>query len=275
MYGDEAKHFRALRRPVDAQAARADRAAMQTSPLRGSRHAPTGRDRTLRPRPTEAQMRHPKSTIIPVSSFIIDAVRQLGAFGVAVLMLAENIFPPIPSEVIMPLAGYLASQGEMSFPLVVIGGTLGSLAGASFWFWVGVRIDRERLRVWIRNHGAFLAMTEDDLERAEKWFVRRGAASVFVGRLVPVVRTLISVPAGVAGMRVLRFGFYTLLGTGLWTAALAAGGWMLGQQFREIERYLGVVTWVVIAGLAVLYVVRIVHLKRSGEASFFGHESAP
>jgi membrane protein DedA with SNARE-associated domain len=209
-----------------------------------------------------------------LSSFIIDAVRALGPFGVALLMLAENVFPPVPSEVIMPLAGYLASRGEMSFVLAVLGGTAGSLAGATFWFIVGARIDRDRLRTWIRNHGAFLAMTEEDLDRADAWFARRGAGSVFVGRLVPVVRTLISVPAGVARMPAAKFALYTFLGTGIWTLALAAGGWLLGRQFRQIEHYLGIITWIVLALVAALYIVRVVRLKRSGAASFFGGESA-
>lgn len=205
-----------------------------------------------------------------LDSLVVDAVRQLGAFGVAMLMLAENVFPPIPSEVIMPLAGFLASRGEMNFALVVLAGTAGSLAGATFWFYIGMRIDRERLREWIADHGAFLAMTGEDLERAEEWFGRHGAASVFVGRLVPVVRTLISVPAGVARMSPLRFTLYTLLGTGIWTAALAAGGWLLGRQFRSIEQYLGIITWVVLGIMVLLYVVRVIRLKRSGAAAFFG-----
>lgn len=205
-----------------------------------------------------------------LESFILDSLRALGAAGVGLLMLAENLFPPVPSEVIMPLAGFLASRGDLNFVAAVLAGTAGSVAGASFWFVVGARMDRERLRQWIRAHGAFLAMTEQDLDRAEDWFGRHGAASVFIGRLVPVVRTLISVPAGVARMNPLTFGIYTALGTGLWTAALAAGGWLLGRRFGEIERYLGVVTWLVLAAAAALYVVRVIRLKRSGSGSFFG-----
>ena len=194
--------------------------------------------------------------------------------AMAVKSAAENVFPPVPSEVIMPLAGYLASRGDMNFIVVVLAGTAGSLAGASFWFWVGARINRERLRGWIRNHGAFLAMTEEDLDRADAWFARHGARSVFLGRLVPVVRTLISVPAGVACMPVPKFALYTLLGTGMWTTALAAGGWVLGRQFRQIEHYLGIITWIVIGIVVLLYMVRVVRLKRSGAASYFGNEPA-
>lgn len=209
-----------------------------------------------------------------MNSLIVDAVRQLGAFGVALLMLAENIFPPVPSEVIMPLAGFLASTGDLSLAAVIAAGTVGSASGAFFWFYVGMNIDPDRLRGWINRHGAFLAMTCQDLDRAEEWFRRRGAVSVFVGRLVPVVRTLISVPAGVARMSAVRFGLYTLLGTGIWTAALAAGGWMLGTRFQAIERYLGIITWIVLGVVATLYIVRVVRLKRSGAAHFFGREQS-
>lgn len=197
-----------------------------------------------------------------VDSIIVDAIRNLGALGVALLMFVENLFPPVPSEVIMPLAGYLASRGALSFPLIAAAGTVGSVAGAFFWFWVGRRISVERLRGWIDRHGAWLAMTPEDLDRAEEWFGRRGGASVFVGRLVPVVRTLISVPAGVARMPPLRFTLYTVLGSGIWTTALAAGGWLLGRRFRAIEQYLGMVTWVVIGLAVVLYVYRVVKIRR-------------
>lgn len=202
-----------------------------------------------------------------MESLIVDAIRSLGALGVALLMFAENIFPPVPSEVIMPLAGFLASQGEMSFVAIAVAGTAGSAAGAGFWFWVGRRIDPDRLHDWVGRHGAWLAMTPDDLDRAKKWFRRRGALSVFIGRLVPVVRTLISVPAGVARMSPFRFAIYTLLGTGIWTTALAAGGWLLGQRFRAIEQYLGIITWVVIGVALVVYLVRVVRIKRGGHGA--------
>lgn len=205
-----------------------------------------------------------------MESLIVDAIRSLGALGVALLMFAENVFPPVPSEVIMPLAGFLASQGEMSFMAIALAGTAGSAAGAGFWFWVGRRIDADRLRDWVGRHGAWLAMTPDDLDRAEQWFRRRGALSVFIGRLVPVVRTLISVPAGVARMSPFRFAIYTLLGTGIWTTALAAGGWLLGQRFRAIEQYLGIITWVVIGLALIVYLVRVVRIKSAGHGAGAG-----
>ena len=207
-----------------------------------------------------------------MDSFILDAIRHFGGLGIAFLMLAENVFPPIPSELIMPLAGFLASRGDMNFLVVVLSGTAGSLAGATFWFYVGMRMDRERLRDWIADHGAFLAMTGADLENAERWFERRGGASVFIGRLVPVVRTLISVPAGVTRMPPLRFALYTLLGTGIWTTALAGGGWLLGRQFGAIEEYVGTITSILLTIVVLLYIVRVIRLKRSGAAAFFGRD---
>jgi len=199
-----------------------------------------------------------------LENLVIDAIRQFGALGVTLLMFAENVFPPIPSEVIMPLAGFLASSGDLNLAAVIIGGTSGSVAGATIWYYVGRLIRIERLRVLITRHGAWLAMTPADLDRAEDWFSRRGTISVFVGRLVPIVRTLISVPAGVTHMSVGRFLFYTTLGSAIWTTALAMGGWLLQQQFREIERYLGFLSWAVIGVVLVTYVVRVVQLKRRG-----------
>src|SRR5690606_2400963 len=154
---------------------------------------------------------------LPVQTLIVDAVREFGALGVALLMFLENLFPPMPSEIIMPLAGFLASRGDLDFLSVVLCGTVGYAVGAPFWFIVGMKMDRERLRSWIGAHGAFLAMTPGDLDRADEWFRTRGSASVFLGRLVPVVRTLVSIPAGVSRMPPVRFALYTLLGTGLWT----------------------------------------------------------
>ncbi len=197
-----------------------------------------------------------------MDSLIIDAVGAMGALGVALLMFIENVFPPIPSEVIMPLAGYLASQGELHLGAVILLGTIGAAAGAGVWFYIGTRIDPERLRVLIGRHGAWLAMTPEDLDRAEEWFAKYGTISVFVGRLIPIVRTLISVPAGVTRMSPVRFFTYTLLGTAIWTAGLTLGGWYLGQEFRMIEEYLGIFSWIVMVAIIAMYIFRVVQLRR-------------
>lgn len=197
-----------------------------------------------------------------MESWIIGAIRSMGVFGVGLLMFLENVFPPIPSEVVMPLAGYLASQGGMSFAGAIAAGTIGSLAGALVWYWVGRRVTEDRLCGWVERHGVWLAMDPQDVHRAREFFERHGRSGVLVGRLLPVVRTLISVPAGFARMPLLPFLLYSAAGTLAWTAALAWAGRALGSLFGEVDRYLGYLTWAVIALAAVAYVYRVVKLKR-------------
>jgi membrane protein DedA with SNARE-associated domain len=149
-----------------------------------------------------------------VENWVVDVVRQMGPLGVALLMFLENLFPPLPSEVIMPLAGYLSARGEAPFWAMAVAGTLGSLAGAGFWYGVGRAVLHDRLCAWVDRHGTWLAMSPDDVARSTRWFARHGRASVFFGRLVPVVRTLISVPAGFSRMPLPQF-----------LALSALGGW--------------------------------------------------
>lgn len=199
-----------------------------------------------------------------MQNWVLDVVRELGVFGIALLMFAENLFPPLPSEVIMPLAGYLSTREELSFGAVVLAGGLGSLAGATFWYWLGRRMTPAQLRARIARHGAWVAMTPRDMDRAVTWFHGHGRFSVLLGRLVPFVRTLISLPAGFSRMAPVRFILLSAVGTFAWTAVLALGGRILGQRFGEIERILGPVSWLVIAGAVVIYVVRVVTIHRAG-----------
>ncbi len=195
--------------------------------------------------------------------FIIDIVRSTGAWGIGILMLLENVFPPIPSELIMPLGGYLTAQGRLSFWPVVIAGSIGSLLGAGFWYYIGHRLGRERLIGWAERHGAWVAMTPDDIERGTGWFQRHGAVSVFFCRLLPFLRTVISIPAGVTGMSLAPFLIYSALGTFIWTAALAWGGQVLGNQFPQIEDVLGYVSWAIILGAVAWYVYGVVRVRRA------------
>lgn len=195
--------------------------------------------------------------------FIIDIVRSTGAWGIGILMLLENVFPPIPSELIMPLGGYLTAQGRLSFWPVVIAGSIGSLLGAGFWYYIGHRLGRERLIGWAERHGAWVAMTPDDIERGTGWFQRHGAVSVFFCRLLPFLRTVISIPAGVTGMSLAPFLIYSAFGTFIWTAALAWGGQVLGNQFPQIEDVLGYVSWAIILGAVAWYVYGVVRVRRA------------
>lgn len=170
---------------------------------------------------------------------IIEALVRSGYLGVALLMFLENVFPPIPSEVIMPLAGVAARKGGLSCWGVIAAGTAGSLAGALFWYRVGLAVGRGRVRRWVERRGRWIALSSRDLDRAEDWFLRRGAASVFVGRLLPGVRTLISLPAGIYRMPLRKFFLYSAAGTLIWTSALAWAGWLLGANYGAIGSWTG------------------------------------
>ena len=194
--------------------------------------------------------------------WITNLVRGMGAPGVGLLMFLENVFPPIPSEVIMPLAGFVAEQGGLSFWGAVAAGAAGSLAGAVGWYWVGRRVGERRLRAWVDRHGRWLTLSGDDVDTAKRWFDRHGGFAVFVGRLVPGVRTLISVPAGFAAMPALPFLLYSAAGTALWTVALAVAGRMLGSQYERVSRVLEPAGAVVFGLIALLYVARVVRWRR-------------
>jgi membrane protein DedA with SNARE-associated domain len=201
---------------------------------------------------------------------IVEMVRSTGAWGVGVLMLLENVFPPIPSELIMPLGGYLAGKGDLPFWPVALAGTVGSLLGATLWYVVGRRLGKDRLKRWAGRHGAWVAMTPDEIERANGWFQRHGGLSVFACRMIPFLRTVISVPAGIAGMALVPFLLYTAAGTFIWTVALAWAGRILGSQFPQVGRVLGWVTWVVIGGATAWYLYRVVKVHRARKADAAG-----
>jgi len=177
-------------------------------------------------------------------------------------MFLENVFPPIPSEVIMPLAGFVAAQGGLSFWGAVAAGAAGSLAGAVGWYVVGRKVGERRLRAWVDRHGRWLTLSGDDVDTAKHWFERHGGAAVFVGRLVPGVRTLISVPAGFAAMPLLPFLLYSAAGTAVWTVALAVAGRMLGSQYERVSRVLEPAGLVVLGLVVALYAVRVVRWRR-------------
>ena len=158
-----------------------------------------------------------------ISGFI-DAV---GLAGIALLMFIENVFPPIPSELIMPLAGFNAASGDHNLFAVITAGSAGSLAGAVLWYWVGMRIGTDRLKRLARRHGPWLTISPDEIDQSNAWFERHGGMAVMLGRLIPTVRTFISVPAGVSEMSFLKFLTYSTVGTVAWTSfPILAGYWL-------------------------------------------------
>jgi membrane protein DedA with SNARE-associated domain len=196
--------------------------------------------------------------------WITGLVEQTGYLGIALLMLAENVFPPIPSELIMPMAGFTAARGKLSMVGVVVAGTAGSLAGALLWYYIGRWIGLERLKRWAAKHGRWLTISPEALDEAAAWFNRHCGKAVLVGRLIPAVRTLISVPAGVAGMALMRFLTYSALGTALWTALLATAGYLLEDQYQKVGDYLNPVSNVILGLIVLGYLYRVITFRRRG-----------
>jgi membrane protein DedA with SNARE-associated domain len=185
-----------------------------------------------------------------------------GYVAVALLMFAENLFPPIPSELIMPLAGFTAAQGELDIVLAVTAGAIGSLLGALFWYYLGLWVGSERLRTWAARHGRWVTFGPEDIDYVCAWFNRHGGKAVFVGRLVPAVRTLISLPAGFAQMSLRRFLIASALGTLLWTALLALAGYLLESQYWKVAEWMNPIADAVIAMLVLWYLYRVATFRR-------------
>ena len=193
-----------------------------------------------------------------MTDWILEFIRAWGALGVGVLMFVENIFPPIPSEVVLPLTGYRASQGDLSAVAALFAATIGSLVGVTLWYYAGRLVGTERLKRWAGRHGRWLTLTPRDVDRANAWFDRHGGKAVLIGRLFPGVRTLISIPAGVCEMPLGRFLAMTAIGSFAWNSVLISSGWFLGAGFEQVEQYVSPVGNVLI-GLAVLiYIYRVV-----------------
>jgi membrane protein DedA with SNARE-associated domain len=187
-----------------------------------------------------------------LATWVTNVIETLGYPGLTILVALENLFPPIPSEVILPLAGFLTGQGRFSFVLVLISSTLGSLIGALILYAIGVGLGRGGIRRLFEKYGHLALLTPEDLTRAEDWFDRWGPVAVFTGRLVPVVRSLVSIPAGYRRMPLMQFIPLTIFGSLLWNGALVSLGWALGDNWHAIEEYVGWLQYVVIAVVALL-----------------------
>jgi membrane protein DedA with SNARE-associated domain len=182
------------------------------------------------------------------------AIDSLGEWGVGAFTLAETVVPPIPSEVILPLAGYLAKQGSLNLFLVFVTSTLGAYLGALLLYWLGAKLGLERS---IRGLSKLPLVDREDFEHAAGWFRRHGRSSIFFGRLLPGVRSLISLPAGAASMPLGTFSLYTLAGSGLWNGGLIGLGYLLGTQYRLIEQYSKFLNYAVYAALALTVVLLV------------------
>lgn len=206
-----------------------------------------------------------------MADWVIDTIGRLGYFGIALLMVAENLFPPLPSELIMPFAGFLAARGDLNPFLVVAVGALGSLLGALPWYWAGRKVGAARLKELAGRHGRWVALTPEEIDRGQRLFERKGALVLVFGRLVPALRTVVALPAGMAGMRLVPFVLWTLLGSVIWTALLTLAGYLLESQYDRIEKWMNPVSTAIFAIIAIWYVVRVVrHPSGSGQRDHRG-----
>lgn len=193
--------------------------------------------------------------------WITNTISSMGYIGIGLLMFLENLFPPIPSELIMPLAGFTVSQGKMALAPVIFAGVLGTILGALPWYYVGKLVGEENLKRLADKYGKWISISSKDIEKANSWFDRHGEKAVLFCRLVPGVRTLISLPAGISGMSLLPFLLYSTIGTTLWVCILTFAGYTLGENYELIDKYLGPVSKIVFAALVVAFIVWVVRKR--------------
>ena len=196
-----------------------------------------------------------------LTGFAADVLTQLGDIGVGVLVFLEVLVPPIPSEVILPFAGYLSQSGDLTLGWLIVWSTLASWIGALLLYWLGAAIGIERA---VRLLAATKLVSRGDLDRGVAWFQRSGGWTVLVGRMVPGVRSLISIPAGATRMNLARFSVYTIVGSGLWNTLLIGVGALLGTQHEQLEHLLGYLDYAVYSALAIA--VGVLVLRRIREA---------
>ena len=202
-----------------------------------------------------------------LANWVQDVINQFGYFGVALLVVIENIFPPIPSEIVLPFAGFVAQQGsagvaqsDTSVIGMMIAATIGSVFGALILYVISSAIGPERLRAFVQRFGRWFGVKQTDLLRAEAWFDRRSFVAVLVGRCVPLIRSIVSIPAGFRRMKLTSFILLTAVGSAVWNIALIGAGALLGDQWERVGEYVGVFQWLVIGAILVL-LVRFVYSK--------------
>ncbi|MFZ5559618.1 MAG: DedA family protein [Patescibacteria group bacterium] len=186
-----------------------------------------------------------------LASLIIKVISNSGYLGITFLMALESACLPIPSEIIMPFSGYLVVLGEFSLLLVILGGTIGNLLGSIIAYWIGAYGGRP----FIERYGKYILIKKEELDRSQRFFEKYGSLSIFFARLLPIVRTFISFPAGIAKMQFWRFCLYTLVGSLFWSVLLSYIGVFLGENWRAVEVYFRKFDWLVLILLVIFIFV--------------------
>ncbi|GAB3078331.1 DedA family protein [Micromonospora schwarzwaldensis] len=169
-----------------------------------------------------------------LTGWVASVIDAWGAVGVALLVALESIIPPIPSEIVLAMAGYLSAEGRFNVVVIVLAATAGSLLGALVLYWLGAALGEDRLKRWL-DHVPLVDL--EDLEKADRWFERHGRWAVLIGRVVPVVRSLVSIPAGANRMPLGEFVLLTTLGSGVWNTLIVGAGFLLGSRWEDVDRY--------------------------------------
>lgn len=190
--------------------------------------------------------------------WITNTMQSMSYLGIALLMFLENLFPPIPSELIMPLAGFTASKGDMQLSLAIAAGTIGTVLGALPWYYAGKLLSEERLRDLADKYGKWIAVSGADIDKSNRWFNRHGNKAVFLCRLVPGVRTLISLPAGINNMPLIPFLAYSTGGTILWVSFLTLAGYKLAENYERVDEYLAPVSKIVVVIIVIGFILWVV-----------------
>jgi len=188
-----------------------------------------------------------------VDNWIIHFIDWSGYTGIFLLMLLETVFPPIPSEVIMPVAGTRAANGSLHIGGVIAAGTAGAMVGNFLWFVAAASLGEAKFRLWVKRYGRWLTLDWQEISQVKRAFNRYGSVLVFFGRLVPTIRSVISFPAGLARMQLLKFLIWSGVGTALFSAALAVAGYILGSQFENVDKVIGPVSSAIFIGIILLY----------------------
>jgi membrane protein DedA with SNARE-associated domain len=197
-----------------------------------------------------------------VADWVIDFIGRHGYWAVGALMLAENLFPPFPSELIMPFAGFQAARGQLHWALVILCGSLGSLVGALPWYVAGRALGLERVLSFADAHGRWLTLSRQQVQEAERWFARRGPLTLVIGRLVPAIRTVISLPAGICRMPLARFCLWSAAGSILWCSVLTAAGYLLEAKYDRIAGLVQHASTGVLVVIVAVYFWRVVRFRK-------------
>ncbi len=193
-----------------------------------------------------------------MATWIIETINSLGYAGIVLLMLAESLFPPIPSELIIPFAGYSAANGTLNLWLVLLSATVGAVVGMLPWYFAGRIFGLERVRWLADRFGRIMTLNSEEIDTATDWFRRFGPIIVFVGRLMPLIRTLISVPAGLAAMPFWKFLLFSTLGALTWNSILVGAGYLLAEHYELVETWLDPGTTIVLGLVVVIYLYRFI-----------------